>query len=125
MESLREIFFSIVDNDESLKTKAQLAYAKGYAWTTVADVRALSAIFAALSWLYFAVVFLGAGFNNGFWAAILFVMLFLLTFPASKILTEKHVSIGNEQLEIIEHHHVADLQKKLGVVSARAAARRA
>jgi hypothetical protein len=120
-EAVRGIFYSIVDNDQSLSTKSKLAYANGYAWTTVADIRALAAIFALLSILYFVLAFIVVGFNDGLWAIILFSFLYLVSFPVSAALTSRHQRIGNEQIEIIEHNHLPELHTKLKAIHGRAA----
>lgn len=115
-QRLRGIFYGIVDTDPSLKIKSELAYSNGYIWTTVADVRALSAVFAIASVMVFALTFVASGSLRPLWSILFFAILYLVTFPASAALTRRHTDIGDEQIEIIEHKHLAELRKLLGEI---------
>jgi hypothetical protein len=42
---LIQVFYSLIDNHETLKEKAKNVHLNGLYWTTIADVRALSLIF--------------------------------------------------------------------------------
>ena len=105
---LRGIFFSIIDNDKSLAIKASQAYFNGYIWTTLADLRVLAALMTIPS---VALALLG---QTGAWlAAGGFVGLALVTIPASFAVTKTHKTIGEQQIEIIEHNHLNKLREKL------------
>ena len=111
---VRPIFWPLVDNDKSLEKKAALALFNGYLWTTVADCRAISIVF-----LIFSLGIAAAGIDKGIVAAAIFSVIALLTYPLSKRLTELHMGIGNEQVEIIELHYAEQLRAKLSAIRAR------
>lgn len=111
---LRGIFFSIIDSDKSLEKKASLAYFNGYIWTTLADIRVISLLFSALSGVFWL-----AGAPNSGVCTVIFLIAVLITFPASKFITNQHIEIGEEQIEIIEQNHLPLLREKLEGVRAR------
>jgi hypothetical protein len=113
---VRGIFYGIVDSDPSLRIKSKLAYYNGYFWTTVADVRALSAVFTIASILIFTVTFVASGNFRPLLSVAFFSALYLITFPASASLTRRHKDIGDEQIEIIEHNHLGELRNRLGAI---------
>lgn len=113
-KAIRGIFFYLVDNDKSLTIKAKNAYFNGYIWTTLADVRALSIIFSIISLI---VTYL----NNQpmIPSAVMFLMIAVLSYFGSVAVTNQHIEIGNEQLEIIEHAYKETLKEKIGRVRER------
>ncbi len=100
------IFWHFVDKDESLKSKSLDAYFNGLIWTTWSDVRAISFIYIFLS---SAVLFINC--PAGSYAAILFVLLFAISFVGSHFVTKRHHEIGEEQLKIIELKYRDELRK--------------
>lgn len=105
---LRGIFFFLVDNDKSLEKKSQLAYENGAIWTTLADVRALSGMFMFVSIGFFYFEFLSALI-----AAFGFGAICALSYLGSIAITNRHINIGNQQLEIIEHAYKSKLQQMM------------
>ncbi|MCC5778505.1 hypothetical protein H7H48_05540 [Nitratireductor sp. B36] len=115
-KKIRGIFFSLVDGDQSLKVKSSQAYFNGYIWTSLADLRVLAGLMVLPS--------LGCGFvglSGGWYAAILFASISLITLPCSSSVTKYHQSIGEQQIEIIEHNHLDTLRDKLRGVYERSA----
>ena len=110
---VRRIFYPIVDKDKSLEKKSARLFQNGYAWTTAADARVISAFFALGSWLYFCVKYVISGFNSGIWATLMFVVIYLITVPISRFLTDRHKKLGDEQLEIIEQYYRDELRNEL------------
>ena len=111
---LRGIFFTLIDSDKSLEVKTSQAYFNGYIWTTLADLRVLAALMVIPS------LILGfLGLSSAWFAAAGFVILALLTIPASFAVTKIHKSIGEQQIEIIEHNHLGTLREKLEGVRER------
>src|SRR6202030_140791 len=106
--SLRGIFFRYVDIDKSLSKKASLAYFNGFIWTFCADVRAIALTFAIC-----VAPFAWFGVPGALAAAGLFLVIALMTFLASRSVTRRHMAIGDEQIEIIEHFYRDELIKKL------------
>ena len=110
-KNLRGIFFSFVDSDPSLKTKAKLAYANGAAWTTLADIRAISFWFMVIS-----VLFCYLGEIKGLFAAATCLIIIGVSYFGSLQITKRHMDIGNEQLEIIQLNHQAVLRQKMAAL---------
>lgn len=109
-KKLRRIFYNTVDKNESLKTKASLAYFNGYIWTTFADARALAFIFAVamLPFSFFDVRLL--------FSSVGFVCLALVTIPASNIVTKFQKRIGDQQIEIMQEYHLEEIRDRLNNV---------
>lgn len=111
--SIKPIFYNLIDNDKSLTINSEQAYFNGYIWTTCADVRAISFIFAVLSIFAFSFEVVGAK------ALIaIFVCIFGFTFLASAIATKKHMKIGNQQIKTIKLFHQTKLKEKLNEIAA-------
>lgn len=114
-KALKPVFYYLVDNDKSLTKKSELAYFNGWLWTTVADFRALSAIFTAIS----TVLMFGFGIAGTQVAIFVFLFFFAVSLLGSYILTKFHKEIGNEQIEIIELNHKEDLSNKLETIATK------
>ena len=95
--ALMIIFYSFVDNDESLKEKAKSVRLNGLAWSSFIDLSVLSCLSALLhSGIY---VFTSKLYHI-YLAWILFLSYFIsLVFVF--LLTRKHIKLSNEQLEVI------------------------
>jgi hypothetical protein len=108
-QKLRPLFFSLVDQDESLKQKARLAYANGAIWTSCADATALSILFALVAGAFFNWL----GVEDALLATVVFTLIAVVSFFGSLACTSKHIGIGAEQLEIIEFKYKSDVEKRL------------
>lgn len=107
-KKLRPAFFSLIDQDESLKKKATLAYSNGAIWTSFADATALSVLFFLAS-----ILLLWLRVEHADIAAIAFVITGGISFIGSIVCTRKQIEIGAEQLEIIEYKYKTDVEKRL------------
>lgn len=107
-KTMRGIFFSLIDNDNSLTVKSKIIYFNGYLWTTAADIRILSLSYILPSG---ALYFLGIG--GSIPALMFFVVVATITVPISSRLTRRHRSLGEEQLEIIQQKYAASLRQSL------------
>lgn len=114
-KSVRGIFFSLIDKNKSLEKKASLAYFNGFFWTSIADLRVYAIVFTFVALL---LVLLNAP-NAGI-ATIIFLSIGLLSIPASRVVTNRHKAIGDEQIEIIQHSHLTELKQKLEGIRDRA-----
>ncbi|WP_240006243.1 hypothetical protein [Pseudaquidulcibacter saccharophilus] len=109
---VRSIFFHFIDEDKSLSNKAKNAYFNGWVWTSLADLRAISAIYAFL--FFIAMLILQSKETIELFAISILTALFSI--PASRSVTERHIEIGIQQLEIIELKYsdkLKELFKKL------------
>jgi hypothetical protein len=107
-KSLRPLFYSLVDGDESLKNKATLAYMNGLLWTSLADSTALSVLYAILAALLIAI-----GMKEAVVALELFCAIAVVSIIGSVVTTNKQIDIGNQQLEVMELKNKSDIEKRL------------
>ncbi len=107
-EKLRPLFFSLIDQDESLKQKANLAYTNGAIWTSFADATVLAVLFCLA-----ALVFYWLGFEDAFVAAMIFLFITAFSLAGSLATTSQQVRIGAEQLEVIDFKYKSDVEKRL------------
>lgn len=105
---LRSLFYSLIDGDDSLKNKAELAYSNGVIWTSFADCTALALIFLVgtigLYWLSLTEVVP---------AIATFLAIMVISIIGSFVTTRKQMSIGEEQLETIKFKYKTDVEKRL------------
>lgn len=107
-KALRPLFFSLIDGDESLKKKSQLAYFNGAIWTTFADATAL-----ALFYLIACLVLWWLGISGAGSAAVLFVIIAVVGFLGSLSTTRKQMAIATEQTEIMELKYKSEVEARL------------
>jgi hypothetical protein len=113
--ALRGIFYPLIDSDPSLGKKSEMVMWNGAVWTSFADLRALSLIFVVLS----VIASIRVG-ERGIVAAGIFIAVFVVTILLSRAITNRHMRLGDEQLEIIEHNHQGTLRTKMEKVLERA-----
>lgn len=107
-KSLRPLFYSLIDGDDSLKNKASLAYMNGLLWTSLADSTVLSVLYAI-----FASILLTLGMKMAVVALELFCAIALISIVGSVVATNKQIDIGNQQLEVMELKYKSDIEKRL------------
>jgi len=107
--NVRPIFYRIIDSDPSLKHQAQRAFFNGALWTSAADLRAISLIGVLL---FSATLLIGNligraefDFGLGVFAILMCLVLAGVSFGLSKLITKRHIEIGNEQVDFILAHH--------------------
>ena len=110
-KEIRGVFYHLIDNDKSLTTKGQLAHFNGLIWTTAADSSLISAVFICA-----ALVMYLLGVPNTLFSALFFFVICIISIMISWGTTLKHKSIGNQQVEIIEHLHKEKLTAKLKAI---------
>ena len=103
-DSLREgnllidIFYNLVDNDESLRERAKRVRLNGVLWSSAADLKAISAFFICV----YVVAYLILGrFHYLPVALVLGGLYFLASFWLLPITTRKHIELSNSQLDYI------------------------
>jgi hypothetical protein len=107
-EKLRPLFFSLVDQDDSLKQKSNLAFANGAIWTSFADSTILAILFFLASMLLYWL-----GVEDAFLAGMIFLIITALSLAGSLVCTSKKITIGAEQLEVIDFKYKSDVEKRL------------
>ncbi len=108
--SLKSIFYQFVDNDKTLKVKAELIYHNGLFLTSFLDFSIIGFFFSVF---YFAYYFLNQNINLLIKSNILFIVILIINwFVIPKIVVD-HKKLSNEQLEIITTSHHDELKNKL------------
>jgi cytochrome c biogenesis protein CcdA len=107
-KKLRPLFFSLVDQDESLKQKAKLAYANGIIWTSCADSTAIAVLFFAASMALYWL-----GLEEAFPAGMIFLFIVAGSLMGSLACTARQIEVGAEQLETIDLKYKSDVEKRL------------
>lgn len=107
---LMHVFYSIVDNDESLKVKAQGVYFNGLLWSTIADVMAISSFGIPV----YLIVYLFNPLPHYFVVALILCIIYPIAalFLMPKV-TSKHIELSNDQLEFIVQHYRDELHEQL------------
>jgi len=93
---VKNSFYDLIDNDATLTTRSQRVMFNGFIWTTIADVRVFSLIFFILSAiLWFSDI------ERSHYLLILFFLVGLISLPLSEFVTQKHIRLGDDQIEFI------------------------
>jgi len=104
----KDVYYQIIDNDETLKLRSEHIRFNGTLWSSAADLRAISAVA-----LFFAVLFLLADhfrLYDGFIrdelikSAAIFLTTFTASIPISWILTNRHREMVLGQCDYILLH---------------------
>ncbi len=106
---IKNIFYFFVDNTESLKEKAKLVRLNGLIWTSFMD---LSIISFFGSFVFFAKWLIGRNDYNSY-VGIILLLLSILSYLMIILLTSKHLSLSNEQLDYITSIDVTSLREKI------------
>lgn len=107
-KKIRRVFYDLVDNDESLKVLSRQVMFNGLFWTSAADLTAISSIFLGAG--LFAVL---SGYSSAIYASIFYFFCGLVGFVWSRLTTNRHLALGNEQLEQIEQKYAKAAQDKV------------
>ncbi|QDM22414.1 hypothetical protein FIU28_15555 [Tardiphaga sp. vice154] len=110
-KNLRSLFFTLIDQDESLKQKRSLAYANGAVWSSCADSTVIALIFFLV-----ALAFYFIGLEEAFPAAMIFLIIVAVSIFGSIVCTKRQVEIAIEQLEIIGLKYRTSVEKRLNAL---------
>lgn len=106
---LMNVFYHFIDNDKSLSEKSKRVRFNGLIWTSTVDFTIIAGVYSLIFWIKF-------GIQNNLYnlvMAIVLLTLSLVSFRCIKLTTEKHISLSNEQLEIIRQSYKSQLKVKL------------
>lgn len=109
---IRRIFYDIVDHDESLKVKGQRVMFNGILWTSAADLTAISILF-----LGYSLILIVSEVQNAGYAAIIYFVSGLVGFIGSVFTTEKHLELGNEQLDLMEEKYQDEIRDRVSRIA--------
>jgi hypothetical protein len=110
---LRRVFYDIVDHDESLKVKGQRVMFNGLIWTSCADLTAISVLF-----LGYSLILVVSQVHDAAYAALAYFAFALVGFVGSIKTTEKHIELGNEQLDLMEEKYARQIRDRLQQIHA-------
>lgn len=102
---LMNIFYQIIDNDKSLTEKANRVRFNGLIWTSMMDIAIISFIGSIIFWIKY---FFETENNNSIfaWCLLAATIIFI---GLTEISTRKHLSLSNEQLDMICQLHKQEL----------------
>jgi hypothetical protein len=103
------IFYDFVDNNESLKDKANDVRFNGLIWTTCFDMSILSAI----AGFVYSILFLTTTRSNLVYISVAAFWVFFISLAFSSILTYKHLAKSTEQLDVIKQKYKPAIDEKI------------
>jgi hypothetical protein len=107
--SLMTVFYHFVDNDESLKDKAGDVRFNGLIWSSCFDFCILSG-FGGVA--YYIISLVTQKHHLIYFSSILFIGFFVFL-GFSSLLTYKHLSLSNAQLDVIAQKYKQDVDTKI------------
>ncbi len=106
---LMNIYYRIIDNDETLKEKATRVRFNGLIWSSVADVEIVGLL---AGYSYFIGYWAGGDSRDLLVAAVCLFVSVSAEFALPHVV-RRHQAIADEQLEIIHQHHRQDLRAQV------------
>ncbi|MGV3586301.1 MAG: hypothetical protein ACO1OF_04805 [Adhaeribacter sp.] len=101
------IFYNLLDNDESLKRKAANVYFNGIFWTSTADSFLINFLF------YFTYKYEAIDVPGGSKLSKLFLVLAFFSVILHIISVIKHINLSNEQFKYIKTHKTTEVNTKM------------
>jgi len=103
------IFYHFIDNDKSLLEKAKRVRFNGLIWTSMIDLTIISSCGSLIFWVKLII-------ERHFYylaMALILIILALVSFGLIQLTTRHHLSLSNEQLEIICQSYKTQLEDKI------------
>jgi len=107
---LLNLFYSIVDKDESLKSKTQDVYLNGLLWSSTADLMAVSSLFVPVYVIAYLLKSVPHYLPVALGLCIVYVFAARVAMPR---VTSRHIELSNDQLDFILEHHREDVYHEL------------
>ncbi|MET0398396.1 MAG: hypothetical protein ABW277_16480 [Longimicrobiaceae bacterium] len=107
---LINLFYSIVDKDESLKLRRDSVYENGAYVSSVADTIVFASV-GCLVHLGFGLA--GEGAHHYFWAVFWFAVLLISWLVLLPRVLATHRDLSNEQIDFVADHHRQEVQSQL------------
>lgn len=102
----RDIFYRLIDNDNTLTARSEIIYFNGLIWTSIADARALGTILSAVA---VGMLLIDSSSVNALVLLVVNVAAVVVSFPLSYLVTKHHIKLGDEQLDYIGSQLKGDL----------------
>lgn len=113
----KDVFYPIIDNDETLKVRSENIRFNGVLWSSAADLRAIAAVgFLVVFAFYIAnQMDLYGGFDRAEieFSGLIFLIVFVISFPISWVLTNKHRALVLDQCDYMLLHKRSELEEGL------------
>ena len=106
---LMDVFYHFIDNDNSLLEKAKRVRFNGLIWTSVVDLTIIAVVGSLLFWIKY---FIETNSYN-LWMALILLILAIVSFGLIQLATKHHLSLSNEQLDIICSSYRPELENKV------------
>lgn len=114
-EQFRDVYYSIIDNDESLKVRSENVRFNGTLWSSAADLRAISAIvlviLVSLAFAQKLGVYTNTNFDELTDLMLVVFTVFVASFFVSYHLTQRQRKLAVDQCDFIVLHKKEDLKK--------------
>lgn len=114
-KDFKDIYYPIIDNDETLKIRSENIRFNGTIWSSAADLRAISsiaALFLILCWVAQRYGFCnGINEEDAIKSIIVLICVFIISFPVSYVLTVRHRRMVIEQCDYILLHKRDELER--------------
>lgn len=106
---LMNVFYYFIDNDNSLAQKANRVRFNGLIWTSTIDLTIITATGSLVFWVK-TIMEMN---SYSLWMAVILLIIAFISFGLIQLTTRKHLSLSNEQLEIICQLHKEKLHEKI------------
>lgn len=111
----KDVFYPIIDNDETLKVRSENIRFNGVLWSSAADLRAIAAVGLIFVLAFGLVNKIGwyAGFEEAELqkSGLIFLVAFIVSFPISWVLTNKHRNLVLDQCDYMLLHKRSELEE--------------
>jgi hypothetical protein len=107
---LVNLFYSIVDKDESLKSKTQDVYLNGLLLSSTADLMAVSLLFVPVYVIAYFVRLVPHYLLVALGLCIVYLFAARVAMPR---ITSRHIELSNDQLDFMLEHHSGDVRDGL------------
>jgi hypothetical protein len=112
-KQLLNVFYSLVDNEESLKVRAEEVYLNGLIWSTLADLL----VICPAGILIYLVTYIITKENRLLMLACICLLVFIIAKILYPHIIKNHLSLSDYQLSYIAQQKKDELHKKLLQIS--------
>jgi len=110
---LKDIFYNIVDNDESLKNKSKNVYFNGLIWTSTADLFIIS-LFSSLTFIVSAFIFSNVK-SELLFGGLFLILVAMISLGLHVVAFFKHINLSNEQISYIETSQINRVDELINI----------
>jgi len=113
----KDVFYPIIDNDETLKLRSENIRFNGVLWSSAADLRAIATLGFLIVLAFYAAHEMGV--YRGFFetellrSGLFFLFVLAVSFPISWVLTNKHRALVLDQCDYMLLHKHSELEEGL------------